>query len=287
MGDEFFICALVGLVLLILLPVALIFAATWIVSKVVKASFSTHAALGIIGVPIHEMAHAVACLLFRMPIIKARLYAPNYETGNLGYVTFAYNPRSAFHAVGLLVQGVAPLTAACMILGFLFPVQTVDYIFLDAAENNWLMGSAVDGINQGLSLTLGNLMLDMEGAVWALLALLIAAYSIPSWSDVRIALRGVVVTTVFIIAFCALLSMGEELAPIGLKKEVGLVVEYLKSTILDAAGSAIRSVTMVIFVSLIGLLCIQVMPALIACGIKVLTEGSRKAERKKSGNCRP
>ncbi|EPP9372840.1 hypothetical protein PZF67_004528 [Pseudomonas aeruginosa] len=287
MGDEFLVWSLVGLAWLILLPTVLIFIATWTVSKVVKTSFVTHAALGFIGVPIHELAHGLACLLFRMPITRMRLFSPNYEAGNLGYVSFAYNPRSTFHAVGLLVQGVAPLIAACLILGFLFPIPSEGVVYLGAAESNWLVRSTAEGINQGLSLTLGNLVLGMEGAGWAILALLIAAYSIPSWSDVRIALRGAIVVAIILVAGCALLSIAGELAPLSLKGEVGLLEGYLKDALIDAIGAAIRGISMVVFVSLTGLVIIQVFPALIGHMIKTLMSASRETSDDEKGNCRP
>lgn len=261
MGDEFLLWSVLGLAWLILLPTILIFIASWVVSKVVESSFYTHAALGFVGVPIHELSHAMACVLFRMPIIRMRLFAPDPETGNLGYVAFAYNPRSTFHAVGLLVQGVAPLIVASIILS-LIPVPEQSLVYL-GIEGNWLVNYTVDGINRGLMLTIGNLALGAEGCGWATIALLIAAYSIPSWSDVRIALRGMVVVTLLLVAGCALISIADELAPIALRGEVLSIMAVLKDALIDFVGVAIAGVSLVVFISLVGVVSIQVFPAVV------------------------
>lgn len=77
------------------------------------------------GAPVHELAHVIACLLFRMPISKVVLYQPGAAGGRLGYVAFLYNPRSGLHAAGRMIQGVAPLLAGACIARYALQVDVV------------------------------------------------------------------------------------------------------------------------------------------------------------------
>lgn len=64
---------------------------------------------GIIGGPVHEMAHAITCLLFGLRIRNLALFAPDAITGQLSYVEFSYSPFSLRNSIGLLIQGIAPV----------------------------------------------------------------------------------------------------------------------------------------------------------------------------------
>ena len=63
----------------------------------------------IIGVPIHEISHAVVCVLFRHKITKLVLLQKRDENGVLGYVSHAYNPNSIYQQTGNFFIGIAPI----------------------------------------------------------------------------------------------------------------------------------------------------------------------------------
>lgn len=70
---------------------------------------------GVIGVPVHELSHALTALGFGMRVREIALFTPDPESPQLGYVNFAYSPRSLRHRVGLFFVGIAPLIAGAVI----------------------------------------------------------------------------------------------------------------------------------------------------------------------------
>lgn len=62
-----------------------------------------------IGTPVHEMGHALMCLIFGHKITDMRLLMINRTDGALGYVSHSYNPRSIYQTVGNFFIGIAPI----------------------------------------------------------------------------------------------------------------------------------------------------------------------------------
>ena len=62
-----------------------------------------------LGTPIHELGHVLFALAFFHQIKEVKLYEPDEETGTLGYVDSAYNPKNLYHQVGRFFVGVGPL----------------------------------------------------------------------------------------------------------------------------------------------------------------------------------
>lgn len=70
-----------------------------------------------IGTPVHEMGHALMCLIFGHKIIDMRLLMIHQADGTLGYVTHSYNQRSVYQSVGNFFIGIAPIISG---IGALF-----------------------------------------------------------------------------------------------------------------------------------------------------------------------
>ncbi|HEY8910633.1 MAG TPA: hypothetical protein VIM51_10205 [Desulfosporosinus sp.] len=70
-----------------------------------------------IGTPVHEMGHALMCLIFGHKITDMRLLMINRADGTLGYVTHSYNRRSVYQTVGNFFIGIAPIISG---IGALF-----------------------------------------------------------------------------------------------------------------------------------------------------------------------
>ncbi len=69
-----------------------------------------------IGVPVHELGHAVFALLFRHKITEMKLYQSDNQSGTLGYVNHTYNRRSLYQNIGNFFMGIGPVIFGSLIL---------------------------------------------------------------------------------------------------------------------------------------------------------------------------
>ena len=78
------------------------------------------------GVMIHEIGHAVFCLIFRHKIVEMKLFSPE-EDGTLGYVNHSYNPKSFYQRIGNFFIGTGPIwfgiTILCFVSWLLLPSE--------------------------------------------------------------------------------------------------------------------------------------------------------------------
>ncbi|MGV8982001.1 M50 family metallopeptidase [Clostridium sp.] len=86
----------------------------------------------IIGVPIHEMSHAIFCFLFGHKIKKIVLLQKRDENGVLGYVSHAYNPNSVYQQAGNFFIGIAP------IFGGISSIIALMYVIIPKTYNEFI-----------------------------------------------------------------------------------------------------------------------------------------------------
>jgi hypothetical protein len=97
---------------------------------------------GIIGTPIHEIGHAIMCVLFRHKIIKIKLFNFGNNSNVLGYVEHGYNKKSPYQRIGNLFIALGPIFSGIFVmllsLYFLLPDS---YNFLVTGYTNNIKNS--------------------------------------------------------------------------------------------------------------------------------------------------
>lgn len=157
-------------------------------------------ATGIIGTPVHELSHALMCVLFGHQITDIKLYNPKSQDGALGYVSHTYNKKNIYHQIGNFFIGVAPVLlgggAVVLLLALLLPdafeVISYDIEILSDAELGLLpisdfflfLWSSASEIFSEQSLS------SWQGWIFIILALMIATHMEMSGSDIKSGLRG-------------------------------------------------------------------------------------------------
>ena len=100
---------------------------------------------GAIGVPVHELAHAVFCILFGHRISRVKWFDPNARGGSHGSVEHSYNPRNPAHRIGQFFIGLAPALLGPVLIAVLY------YLLAPAARmgtSNSLTGTATNFVTR-------------------------------------------------------------------------------------------------------------------------------------------
>ena len=69
-----------------------------------------------LGTPIHELGHAIFCLIFAHKITDIEFFKPDPLTGTLGYVYHKWNPLNPWQVLGNFFIGIGPIIIGCAAL---------------------------------------------------------------------------------------------------------------------------------------------------------------------------
>lgn len=143
---------------------------------------------GLIGVPVHELSHALAVKIFGMSVLEIALYKPDPESKSLGYVNYGYRPANIVHGVGRFFVGIAPLIGGSALV----------YGLLSAVSLPLLNDYPVGGISATAS-SVGAWISDLATAMNTpaqiaviVVAMMIATHATPSKADMRGAASGII-----------------------------------------------------------------------------------------------
>ncbi len=208
-------------------------------------------ATSIIGTPVHELGHALMCLLFGHRIIAMSLWQPRATDGNLGFVTHRYNPRHPYQVLGNLFIGIGPvfsgLGVLTLVLWLCFPATLADYV---AAMRATGVGDGGQGSRslffEGLKMLphivdelIGDGRVPLWGRVVGLLVLLSVSLHIDlSPDDIKGSLRAIplyMVLVLILTVVCALLGEGVMAAVMGGLARFSALMTALFTVVLVAA----------------------------------------------------
>ncbi len=76
-------------------------------------------ASGLIGTPIHELSHALMCLIFHHKIEEIKFFQMDDGSGTMGYVSHSYNSKNIFQRLGCFFIGIAPIIGGSLVIHLL------------------------------------------------------------------------------------------------------------------------------------------------------------------------
>jgi hypothetical protein len=95
---------------------------------------------GWIGIPVHEMGHAIFCFIFRHKITEIKFFSLS-EDETLGYVKHEYNPKNSYQKIGNFFIGIAPMLFGAIViyaaLGILLPQYLPEELSGSIAKTGW------------------------------------------------------------------------------------------------------------------------------------------------------
>ncbi|OIK10569.1 hypothetical protein BIV59_14125 [Bacillus sp. MUM 13] len=167
-----------------------------------------------LGTPIHELGHALMCVLFLHRIREIKFFQWNSPDGVLGYVSHEYNRGSVYQSAGNFFIGIAPVLMgiASLILGMHVLLPHSYHAFISGAETGMRgYSSAEDMVKNTFEsmmvllkqiFTVGNL---LRPSFWLFLylSMCISSHIALSTEDMKGAWRGLVVLFGLLVLFNA------------------------------------------------------------------------------------
>lgn len=157
-----------------------------------------------LGTPVHEIGHALMCLIFGHKITALRLLLIDRADGTLGYVTHSYNRRSIFQTIGNFFIGIGPLFSGLgvlfLTLYFLLPnsFKAFEFYLKEGTLTKALDLTFIKGLaNAGLVLlrnifTLSNLA-NLHFWIFLVIAIAVSSHMALSSADIKGANQGLIV----------------------------------------------------------------------------------------------
>lgn len=147
------------------------------------------------GVMIHEIGHAVFCLIFRHKIMEMKLFSPE-DDGTLGYVNHSYNPNNFYHKIGNFFIGTGPIWFGFAILWL------ITWMLLPGEILNSHDGASVQIKNFLIYLISADFWTNWKSYLWLYLALTVASHITLSPPDLVGAWDGIItITSAVLFAF--------------------------------------------------------------------------------------
>lgn len=119
-----------------------------------------------LGTPVHELGHALFCIIFLHKITEISFFKPDPLTGRLGYVSHTWNRANPWAVLGNFFIGIGPVLLGSAALFTLF------YFLVPDSHRAWdSITAMVKGVDDGTSVgsyfrVLGDASLTMTGLIF-------------------------------------------------------------------------------------------------------------------------
>ena len=166
---------------------------------------------GWLGTIIHELGHAIFCIIFGHKITEIKLFHPDPETGTLGYVKHSHNRTNIYQLAGNFFIGIGPILFGTAVIFLLFyfllglnPTDSSKFSLSSYQPNSW---EALRSLAQNTWSSSGQLLTEIFSwphlASWQLYVFLYLAFAIGisvtlSPSDIKSALAGFLIILILL-----------------------------------------------------------------------------------------
>lgn len=182
-----------------------------------QMSFGSKAVIitGFIGVPIHELSHAIFSLLFGHQITEIKLLQRPDERGVMGYVKHSYNPSSIYQQIGNFFIGIAPIFGGVIsIIALMYFIIPESYNqFINILSNNLAVTTLNKNVIEGMLNSYGELIKtiftlknfqDPYFFLFLFIGVSISSHISLSTADIKGAAKGLLIIFVLILVINAI-----------------------------------------------------------------------------------
>jgi Na+/phosphate symporter len=189
-----------------------------------------------LGTPVHELGHALFCLIFLHRIVAIEFFKPDPLTGTLGYVHHKWNRLNPWQVLGNFFIGIGPVILGCAVLFAIF------YFLIPDSPRIWDSISAALK-EAGSDHSIGSYFKVLGSSSLAMVKLIFTAANIASWrfwvfiylaicvaSNIRLSLSDLKI---------ALSGLGCVIFPFLLINLIGLITTFDSNTLLPFTASSL------------------------------------------------
>lgn len=210
--------------------------------KVTGNGMAMCVATGLIGTPIHEISHALMCIVFGHKIEEIRLFAPDRRTGVLGYVNHSYNRKNLFQVLGNYFIGVAPIVVgSCflyLMLYLLIPttfnelilvMDDLAYFQITLNDNIFVFGLNV--FSEALTTIFTIYEFDFKVVIFFIICLCVALHMNLSGADIKGSLGAIPLFILLLVILNVVMYFIGDNAYYGFLETVSIISAYLIATL--------------------------------------------------------
>ncbi len=156
-------------------------------------------ATGFLGTPVHELSHALFCIIFGHKIVDVKLFSLDPDDGNLGYVKHSYNKKNIYQTAGNFFIGIAPIigiTAVMYLLSMWLMPAFTEKITNVAISGEYSDVASLWEIFKDIMLTFVSQFTTYQWWIFLLISIPLALHMTLSKADIKGATTGIIATLI-------------------------------------------------------------------------------------------